>query len=228
MQTNTTDEEVIKKVSEIANTIDACIQSTYDYSSKYEDGRVPMLDLKLRIGENESGEYKVLHTHYMKEVSSRYLIHERSSHPDNMKFTALVNEGILRNCNPNLNWNKGCSHLQHFVHRMQFSGYDHAYRARVITKVLEHYDKKVRKFNETRRMYRSRREQYDERRRKMKRKLCGTIEKNLRLFVDVTENSVMLKEMKKACKRNKLKIKVVEKIDSTVKRELQRSNPFKV
>ena len=45
MQTNTTDEEVIKKVSEIANTIDACIQSTYDYGSKYEDGRVPMLDL---------------------------------------------------------------------------------------------------------------------------------------------------------------------------------------
>ena len=31
------------------------------------------------------------------------------------------------------------------------------------------------------------------------------------MFVDVTENSVMLKEMKKACKRNKLKIKVVEK-----------------
>ena len=45
MQTNTTDEEVIKKVSKIANTIDACIQSTYDYGSKYEDGRVPMLDL---------------------------------------------------------------------------------------------------------------------------------------------------------------------------------------
>ena len=53
MQTNTTDEEVIKKVNEIANTIDACIQSTYDYGSKYEDGRVPMLDLKLWIGENE-------------------------------------------------------------------------------------------------------------------------------------------------------------------------------
>ena len=68
---------MIKKVSEIANTIDACIQSTYDYGSKYEDGRVPMLDLKLWIGENESGEYKVLHTHYMKEVSSRYLIQDR-------------------------------------------------------------------------------------------------------------------------------------------------------
>ena len=125
--------------------LNACIQSTYDYGSKYENGRVPMLDLKLWIGENESGEYKVLHTHCMKEVSSRYLIHERSSHPDNMKFTVLVNEGmrILRNCNPNLNWNEGCSHLQHFVHRMQFSGYDHVYRARVITKVLQHYDKKV-------------------------------------------------------------------------------------
>ena len=124
-----------------------------------------------------------------------------------MKFTALVNEGmrILRNCNTNLNWNEGCSHLQHFVHRMQFSGYDHAYRARVITKVLEHYDNKVRRFNETGRMYRSRREQYDEKMKTKDEKKATWYNRERFegvMFVDVTENSVMLKEMKKACKRN--------------------------
>ena len=149
------------------------------------------------------------------------------------KFSLLYHVGmrILRNCNPNLNWNEGCSHLQHFVHRTQFSGYDHAKRARVITKVLKHYDKKVLKFNETGRMYRSRREQYDERRKtkdEKKATWCYGEKFEGVMFVDVTESLVMLKEMKKACKRNKLKIKVVEKIDSTVKRELQLSNPFKV
>ena len=80
-------------------------------------------------------------------------------------------------------------------------------------------------------MYRSRKEQYDEKRKmKDEKKAMWYNREKFEgvMFIDVTENSVMLKEMKKACKHNKLKIKVVEKIDSTVKRELQRSNPFKV
>ena len=85
--------------------------------------------------------------------------------------------------------------------------------------------------NETGRMYRSRREHYDERRKTKDEKKATWYNREKFegvMFVDVTENSVMFKEMKKACKRNKLKIKGVEKIDSTVKRELQRSYPFKV
>ena len=67
-------------------------------------------------------------------------------------------------------------------------------------------------------------------RRKMKRKLRGTIEKYLRVLCSLMLQKIRWcwKRRKKACKRNKLKIKVVEKIDSTVKGELQRSNPFKV
>ena len=30
-----------------ANTIDESIQVTYDYSSKYDDGRLPVLDMKI-------------------------------------------------------------------------------------------------------------------------------------------------------------------------------------
>ena len=36
-----------------------------------------------------------------------------------------------------------------------------------------------------------------------------------------------MREVQKACKKNKMKVKVVEKMRSTVKGELQRSNPFK-
>ena len=192
-----------------------------------------MLDLKLWIGKDEIGEWKILHTHYMKEVSSRYLIHARSSHPNNMKFSTLVNEGlrILRNCNVNLNWNECREHLQQFTHRMQFSGYEHNTRADVIKKILKIYDEKLKKYNETKKMYRCRKEQYNERRKikdEKKNKWYDKTKYDGVLYVDVTENSEMLNEMKKACKRNKLKIKVVEKMQNTVKQELQRSNPFKV
>ena len=46
---DTTDEIVIKRVSEIADTIDPSIRSIFDYGSKYDDCRLPMLDLKMWI-----------------------------------------------------------------------------------------------------------------------------------------------------------------------------------
>ena len=46
------------------------------------------------------------------------------------------------------------------------------------------------------------------------------------MFVDTTENGELKKRVETACRKNRLKIKVVEKISSTVKKELQRSNPF--
>ena len=81
------------------------------------------------------------------------------------------------------------------------------------------------------RLYKSRKDQYNERRTKKdekKTKWYDTEKFDGVLYVDVTENSEMMKEMKKACKRNKLKIKVGEKMHSTIKQEIQRSNPFKI
>ena len=47
------------------------------------------------------------------------------------------------------------------------------------------------------------------------------------MFVDTTPNGELKKRVEKACRRNRMKIKVVEKVSNTVKKELQRSNPFK-
>ena len=54
-----------------ANTIDKNIQVTYDYSSNYDDRRLPVLDLKVWIVLCNDGKYRILHPHYIKEVSSR-------------------------------------------------------------------------------------------------------------------------------------------------------------
>ena len=228
---DTTDKEVVQKISEIADTIDPCIRTTYDYCSNYADGRVPMLDLKIWIGKDDNNEWKILHTHYMKDVSSRFLIHARSSHPSNMKTNVLVNEGlrILRNCNIHLGWEEARKHLQYFVQRMQYSGYSQEMRAKVINRVMKKYDEKVEVYKITKRMYKSRKEQYDERRKEKDKKKSNWYDPEKYdgvMFVDVTENGELMNEVKKACKRNKIKVKVVERMRSTVKKEIQRSNPF--
>ena len=46
------------------------------------------------------------------------------------------------------------------------------------------------------------------------------------MFVDTTPNGELKRRVETACKRNEMRIKVVEKISGTIKKELQRSNPF--
>ena len=52
------------------------------------------------MGESTNGDMKILHEHYMKDVSSRHVINYLSAHPEEMKVNVLVNEAlrILRNC----------------------------------------------------------------------------------------------------------------------------------
>ena len=229
---DTTDEQVISKISQIADTIDPAIKSTYDVGGNYADKKLPLLDLKTWIGKDLDNSWKLLHTHYMKDVSSRYLMHARSGHPNSMKLNVLINEGlrILRNTSIHLGWEEARSHLQYFVKRMQFSGYDITMRANVIHKILRKWDEKLVKYRQTNKMYKSRKEQYDERRAIKDTKKTNWYDKQRYdgvLFVDVTENSELKREVQRACKRNKMKVKVVEKMRGTVKEELQRSNPFK-
>ena len=46
------------------------------------------------------------------------------------------------------------------------------------------------------------------------------------MFVDVTPNSDLKHKVQDACKRNGVRVKVVEKMDKTVKKQIQRSNPY--
>ena len=111
----------------------------------------------------------------------------------------------------------------------QFSGYDQYMRAKVIFKVLNRYDEKVKSYSTMNKMYKSRQEQYDERRKRKDIKKENWYNKERYdgiMFADVTKDGELLNEVKRACKRNKPKIKVVEKMHSTIKREIQRSNPF--
>ena len=128
------DKVVMERVKELANTIHSNIKATCDYGSNYEDGKLPVLDLKIWIGESEENERKIIYEHYMKDVSSRHLLNYRSAHPETMKMNVLVNEAtrILKNCSKHLPREAVNKHLQYFVKRMQYSGYPQEHRYEVL------------------------------------------------------------------------------------------------
>ena len=115
---------------------------TGDIPSNYGDKRLPILDLKVWIGEIAAGTYKVITSHYMKEVSSRAVINSESSHSESMKLNVMVNETmrILKNCSEYLEWEEIASHITYFVRRLQFSGYSQQFRYNVINKAFQKYD----------------------------------------------------------------------------------------
>ena len=103
---------------------------------------------------------------------------------------------------------------------MQYSGYPHKYRYEVMSRAFkkENRTKELRTINDTQQTTtattKKNKNWYD------RTKFDGV------MFVDVTPDSELQHRIQDACKKNGVKVKVVEKINRTVKSELQRSNPF--
>ena len=47
------------------------------------------------------------------------------------------------------------------------------------------------------------------------------------MFVQATENEQLKKEIQQAADRNKISLKIIEKVDNNIRKEIQRSDPFK-
>ena len=226
------EERTMKNIQQYANSIETSIKTTIDYSSNYEDNKLPVLDLKVWIGYTTSGEVKILHEHYMKNVSSRMLIHANSGHPMDMKKSILVNEvvRILRNCSSLLKWEDIIPHIEYFVKRMQFSGYEKALRHEIISKALKVQDRNISKYDREGVRYIPSRNSYNERRKNRKEKRKNWFSKDGKhetvMFVEATENSELKYKVQAAAKRNKIKVKVLEKSGISMKSILQKSDPF--
>ena len=224
---------IISYIKCLADSIHESIKVTGDIPSNYEDNRLPILDLKVWIGEITTGTYKVITSHYMKTVSSRAVINKDSSHSENMKLNVMVNESmrILKNCSQYLEWDEVASHLTYFVRRLQFSGYSQKFRYDVISKAFKKYDDLERRKSLARENTDPNEETTTERNKiktnKKKRWYAKDNKYESVMFVQSTKGSVMKNEIQKCADRNKVKIKVVEKVECSVRNELQRSDPFK-
>ena len=115
------DEAVMSELKIVADSVDPNLKVTTDYGSNHGDDRVPILDVKVWIQETSPGEWQILHTHYIKDVSSRMLMKVDSSHSMQMKINVLANEidRIMRNCSPHIKWEDGIvPHVSYFMKRM--------------------------------------------------------------------------------------------------------------
>ena len=211
----------MEKVRILANEVDPALTVSVDYGSRYEEGRLPVIDLEIWIGKNVTGECKVLYSHYMKKVASRSTIHYRSSHCARMKKNVLINEigRILDNCSEETLCDEAIKHTFYLVKRMQFSEYPIDLRREVVSMAM-------RKYGENR---------VATGKRKNKR-LKGIQDEyqwysengkyNSVMFIEATPESEFKRRIQQVIRRLKMKIKVVERAGTTIKGLLQRSNPF--
>ena len=219
-----TEEETMKQVKLLADEIDPVLNVTIDYSSNHGDGRLPVLDLRVWIGENKEGVYKVLYSHYMKEVASRATIHYRSSHSRVMKKNVMVNEigRILGNCSEEIPWDEAAQHVAYFVRRMQFSEYPEEFRQEAVTEAMRRYDnKKMMDENGPNTVKKSKDVPNNKHQWYSQNGKYESV-----MFVEATPASELMNKVQQVIRRLKMKIKVVERAGATIKGLIQRSNPF--
>ena len=211
----------LKQCMQIADDIHPSIQVTGDIPTNYNDNRLPILDLKVWIGEVQPGVYKAITSHYMKDVSTRAVINCRSSHPSLMKKNVMANEimRIFRNCNKFCKWEEVAEHVSYFMKRLQYSGYDHQFRYEVVKSAFKRHE----------RLNTTTESNVDQTRHVKDKK--NWFKKNNQtdavMFVQATPDEGLKKEIQRSADKNKVSLKIIEKVENSVRKELQRSNPFK-
>ena len=166
-----TGRSIMQKVMELANKIHPSIQVTIDFASNHPNQRMPVLDLEQWIEPvliDGNMTHHILHSHYMKPMSSRYTTHADSALSDTTKKNILVTDlvRIMRNVSPWCCVEERKNHVQYFIHRMQFSGYSHEIRTGVYRDAKRRYERIVSASEDgTCPMYRSKFWKQEERRK---------------------------------------------------------------
>ena len=77
-----------------------------DYPSNYEDGKMPLLDLKVWVQEGDDGSSRIIHKFYKKDVLS--VISAKLAFLCRQKQTILTHEllRVLLNCSPDILWDR--------------------------------------------------------------------------------------------------------------------------
>ena len=219
----------VNKMKNIAEEIDDNLKVTVDAPFNHEDEKQPMLDVKIWIGKSKDGITKVLHQHYIKEVSSRALINANSAHSDNMKKNVMINEivRILKNCSVHLQWDEIAEWVAYFVKRLQFSGYTQEFRHTVVTRALARYDKRVRECIRIGTMYPIlSEEEKSAKKRKRNEWYARSGKYESIMFVEATPGGELRNKVQKLAERHRVRVKVVERVSTTVKKMVQKSDPF--
>ena len=144
---------------------------------------------------------------------------------------------IVLRCSPLLPWETTKAHIEEYMLRLQFSGYDEKFRIEVLESAAKAYKKIRLKVDRGERPLYRRKEWKQEERAKEKRrkkenwynknKTCKKEEYKSVLFVQPTEKSALKKLYEQVISKSECNVKVVERAGMNVKSKLQKSYPFK-
>ena len=226
------DERTMKFLQAVANSIHPSIRVTIDYPSKYTEGKVPMLDLRMWIQERD-GRLFIVYEHYEKEMATKAVIHATSAIPKKMKRTVLTQEmlRVMLHCSRQLPWETVLGHLNNFMRKMQYSGYDQTFRYVVAKSAINAFEtirnseeQGIRPIHRPKTWRRAERIEEKEEKKKTWYKRGGF---DSVLFIPTTPNGKLKRMYEETIRRSGIRMKVVERTGRTLKRQLQTSNPFK-
>ena len=233
------DKATFERAREIGNQVSESIQLTADYPSKYEDNKVPILDVKVWthhnvISENET-KTTILHEYYEKAISAKTVVHASTAMPTKSKRSIITQEilRVLLRCSPQLPWQQTVNHVNQKMLQIQNSGHSESFRYATVQAALKAYDRmRDEDIRGIRPLYREKSWQYKEREQSKKKKKTNWFrgknndKASTVLFVPATPNSTLQKQFTKIIKEAEINIKIVEKAGESLKSKLQRSNPF--
>ena len=219
------DERTANIFLEIGNSVSEFIKLTADFPSKHESGWMPLLDVQVRVRDNQ-----VEHKFYKKDVSNPLLMLANSAMPMKVKRNSLAQEGIrrLRNTSRHLPWELKADILSEFSHKLMLSGYDEKFRLDIIKSAVTGYERQVeRADNGGTPLYRARTYQEGERRKKkLLTKTSWYRPSDAVIFVPPTPRSELAKQIQEVVteegSRIGMAIKVVETGGKSLKQHLVR------
>ena len=232
------DERTMKRLQEIGNQIHPSIQMTVDYPTNNQNKRMPVLDTEHWMEEVEVDgvrKKQVLHSHYAKPMANPFVVHKNSAISEKNKQSILVADltRVMRNVSAKCTEQERINKIQHFISRMQYSGYGMEERIKIYKAAKRRYNEMVRKdaTGETP-MYRARDWNREERVRlkELKKRTWykgGKEDSEAVFFVKATPEGRLAERCRKEFKRAGLKVKVIERTGKSVKSSLVKSNPFK-
>ena len=227
------DLRTFKLLQQIANTIHPSIQVEIDVPSNYPDGKVPILDLKVWLEKitTENGEArKILHQHYIKPMANKHVIHKDSAMATKTKRTILTQMclRVMLNNSDDLPEDEKKKSVEFFMKRMQASGYSVEFRYEVLKSAFMAYEKLSN--DPARPKYRGKDLNTPKRRAERKKKKYEWFRRGGHesvMFVPATPNSQLSRQIQEIVDASSVKIKVVERAGTKVKKLLQKNNPFK-
>ena len=231
---NGEEHETVRRLHDIANNIVEDIVMTVDLPENFEDKKLPILDMKVWLGEEDG---RIYYQHFEKPTSSKLVISSRSAHSGTCKRSVHINELVRRmsNTSQRLDWTEHVAPvLTEYMRRMMAAGYKENYRKNILQNAISIFNIKLQKSNEgITPLNRSKDYRKAERRKEKLEKKKNWANKDGSLapiIVPATPGGVlarMLKNVVESESESGIKFKIVERGGISIGKMLQKPNPTK-